>query len=69
MANILYLSHGGGPLPLLGDTGHAQMVDTLQRIAGEIAPPSAILVISAHWRKWKRLGDHIAAFEKFLSEF
>lgn len=27
-----------------------------------------VLVISAHWRKWKRLDDHIAAFEKVLSE-
>jgi len=48
-ANILYLSHGGGPLPLLGDKGHAEMVVALQQIAGVIGRPSAIVVVSAHW--------------------
>jgi 4,5-DOPA dioxygenase extradiol len=49
--DILYLSHGGGPLPLLGDPGHAAMVDGLTRIAATIERPSAILVISAHWEE------------------
>lgn len=48
-ARILYLSHGGGPLPLLGDESHVEMVDTLQKIAAEIERPSAIVVVSAHW--------------------
>ena len=48
---VLYLSHGGGPLPLLGDAGHADMVATLQQIAKEISKPSAIIVISAHWEE------------------
>lgn len=48
-ANVLYLSHGGGPLPLLGDPGHSQMVDCLQRIAETLPRPDAILVVSAHW--------------------
>jgi 4,5-DOPA dioxygenase extradiol len=47
--DILFLSHGGGPLPLLGDSAHAEMVNTLQLIAKSIATPSAIVVISAHW--------------------
>ena len=47
--NILYLSHGGGPLPLLGDKGHREMVSTLQEIAGALKKPSAVIVISAHW--------------------
>ena len=46
---ILYLSHGGGPLPLLGDEGHQDMVAVLQQIAEKIPTPSAILLISAHW--------------------
>lgn len=46
---ILYLSHGGGPLPLLGDEGHQEMVAQLTEIANCIPKPSAILVISAHW--------------------
>ena len=50
-ANILFLSHGGGPLPLLGDPGHAEMVVCLQEIAATIAKPSAIVVISAHWEE------------------
>ena len=46
---VLFLSHGGGPLPLLGDPGHRQMIDTLQAIAGELPRRSAIVLISAHW--------------------
>ncbi|WP_345973661.1 class III extradiol ring-cleavage dioxygenase [Sulfurimonas diazotrophicus] len=46
---VLYLSHGGGPMPLLGDRGHDEMVITLKRIAAMIAKPSAIIVVSAHW--------------------
>lgn len=49
--NILYLSHGGGPLPLLGDAGHQEMIATLQSIASELPRPDAILVISAHWEQ------------------
>lgn len=47
----LFLSHGGGPLPLLGDAGHQEMVSCLQEIAASIKKPSAILVISAHWEE------------------
>jgi len=47
--NIVYISHGGGPLPLLGDPDHEAMVQTLKEIAAELNKPSAILVISAHW--------------------
>lgn len=45
----LFLSHGGGPLPLLGDPAHQQMVECLKKIAADIEKPSAIVVISAHW--------------------
>lgn len=45
----LFLSHGGGPLPLLGDDAHAEMVACLKEIAATIARPSAIIVVSAHW--------------------
>lgn len=47
--NIVYISHGGGPMPLLGDPDHNEMVETLKEIASKIDKPSAILVISAHW--------------------
>jgi len=45
----LFLSHGGGPLPLFGDDAHAEMVSSLKEVAEMIAIPSAIIVISAHW--------------------
>lgn len=49
LPRALFVSHGGGPLPLLGDPGHAELVACLQAIAGRIARPSAIIVVSAHW--------------------
>lgn len=45
----LFLSHGGGPLPLLGDAAHSEMVSCLKEIAERISRPSAIIVVSAHW--------------------
>lgn len=48
---ILFLSHGGGPLPLLGDSGHQAMVDCLKNIAATLIKPDAILMISAHWEE------------------
>lgn len=47
----LYLSHGGGPMPLLGDESHEEMVDCLKNIAASIEPPTAIIVVSAHWEQ------------------
>lgn len=48
---VLFLSHGGGPMPLLGDPGHREMVANLQAIAAKIAKPSALIVVSAHWEE------------------
>lgn len=48
-ARVLFLSHGGGPLPLLGDPGHARMVTCLESIASMLPRPDAIVVVSAHW--------------------
>ena len=45
----LFLSHGGGPLPLLGDHAHADMVTCLKEIATTSSRPSVIIVVSAHW--------------------
>lgn len=50
-AQTLFLSHGGGPLPLLGDPAHSEMVDCLKELATSIRRPSAIVVISAHWEE------------------
>ena len=47
----LFISHGGGPMPLLGDPGHREMVQRLNEITADIQRPDAILVISAHWEE------------------
>ncbi|MBE0455887.1 dioxygenase [Pseudoalteromonas sp. KG3] len=47
--NVFFLSHGGGPLPLLGEPSHKEMVTCLQSVAAKITKPSAILMISAHF--------------------
>lgn len=51
LSPVLYLPHGGGPLPILGDSQHEKMVAFLKEIADKLAEPSAILVISAHWEE------------------
>lgn len=48
-AAILFLPHGGGPLPLLGDPDHHEMVSFLKAIPQRLGTPEAIIVISAHW--------------------
>jgi len=48
---VLYISHGAGPLPVLGDEGHTEMVDNLKLLTREIPRPSAVLVVSAHWEE------------------
>jgi aromatic ring-opening dioxygenase catalytic subunit (LigB family) len=50
-ARVLYISHGGGPLPILGDVGHKAMVDFMKQLPAKIGKPEAILVISAHWEE------------------
>ena len=46
---VLYLSHGGGPLPLLNDQGHQNLIDFCREVTPTLVRPTAILVISAHW--------------------
>ena len=50
-SKVIFIPHGGGPLPLLGDRGHQKLVDFLQNIAPTLGQPSAILLISAHWEE------------------
>jgi aromatic ring-opening dioxygenase catalytic subunit (LigB family) len=51
LSPVLYIPHGAGPLPLLGDKGHQTMVSFLKNIAPTFGKPSAIVVISAHWEE------------------
>jgi aromatic ring-opening dioxygenase catalytic subunit (LigB family) len=50
-ARIVYFSHGGGPLPILGDPSHAAMLDFMKKLPSRLRKPDAILVISAHWEE------------------
>lgn len=50
-ARIVYFSHGGGPLPILGEPSHAAMVDFMGRLPSLLPKPEAILVVSAHWEE------------------
>lgn len=51
LSPILYIPHGGGPLPILGDKEHEKMISFLKGIVERLSEPSAILVISAHWEE------------------
>lgn len=49
---VLFVSHGGGPLPLLGDPGHAEMLRafaSIRTVLHDLPAPRALLYISAHW--------------------
>lgn len=48
---VLYIPHGGGPLPLLGDPAHDGLVAFLRSVPTVLGTPDAILVISAHWEQ------------------
>ncbi|MBI5552298.1 MAG: dioxygenase [Desulfobacterales bacterium] len=50
-AQIVYFSHGGGPLPILGDASHKAMLEFMLHLPSRLRKPDAILVISAHWEE------------------
>lgn len=50
-AQIVYFSHGGGPLPILGDASHQAMVHFMRQLPVQLRKPDAVLVISAHWEE------------------
>lgn len=49
LAPALYIPHGGGPLPFLGEPSHASLNTFLRGSLHNIRRPEAIVVISAHW--------------------
>lgn len=51
LSPVLFIPHGGGPLPLLDDPKHRALIDFLRGIPARIPTPSAICVISAHWEE------------------
>ena len=48
---VLYIPHGGGPLPLLDHKGHRELIEFLTYVPDQFQPPDAIMVISAHWEQ------------------
>lgn len=48
---IVYFSHGGGPLPILGDPSHRAMIEFMKALPQRLRKPDAILVLSAHWEE------------------
>ena len=48
---VLFIPHGAGPLPLLGDKNHLAMNNFLKEITSSLGRPSAIVIISAHWEE------------------
>ncbi|MCP5159847.1 MAG: dioxygenase [Gammaproteobacteria bacterium] len=50
-AKAVFISHGGGPMPLLGDVGHSEMLACLEGLAANLRRPDAVVVVSAHWEE------------------
>jgi aromatic ring-opening dioxygenase catalytic subunit (LigB family) len=48
---VLFVPHGGGPMPLLGEPNHRELTAFLQSISAHLPKPKSILVISAHWEE------------------
>ncbi len=48
---VIYFSHGGGPLPILGEKSHAAMIEFMQQLPQLLKKPDAIVVVSAHWEE------------------
>ncbi|OLN87400.1 4,5-DOPA dioxygenase extradiol 3 [Colletotrichum chlorophyti] len=52
---VVCVSHGGGPMPVLGDPGHAAITASLRNRVPKILKlntpdaPKAIVVVTAHW--------------------
>jgi len=50
LSRVAFVSHGGGPLPVLGDAGHTELVNTLKAMRKQLPQdPSVIIMVSAHW--------------------
>jgi aromatic ring-opening dioxygenase catalytic subunit (LigB family) len=48
---VVFLPHGGGPMPLLGDANHRELITFLKGLSGQLPTPEAILLITAHWEE------------------
>lgn len=48
---VVYFSHGGGPMPILGDASHEKMVEFMSALPEQLHKPKSIVVFSAHWEE------------------
>lgn len=51
LSPVMFIPHGGGPLPLMGDKSHQSLIIFLKEIAKQLGEPSAIVMVSAHWEE------------------
>ncbi|KAG4027437.1 hypothetical protein MFRU_030g00730 [Monilinia fructicola] len=59
LAPVIAVCHGGGPMPILNDPAHAELIKSMRTRAPEILgispdpsksnPPKAIVLVTAHW--------------------
>lgn len=50
---LLYIMHGGGPLPLTSDPSQQSIQLFLKTLPSSLPLPKAILMVSAHWEEKK----------------
>jgi aromatic ring-opening dioxygenase catalytic subunit (LigB family) len=56
-APVILACHGGGPMPMLGDPGHASLIKTMSQHVPKILQlgtsnaPRAIVLVTAHWEE------------------
>ncbi len=48
---VIFVPHGGGPMPLLGEANHRDLTGFLQSVSANLPRPSTILVVTAHWEE------------------
>lgn len=48
---VLFVPHGGGPMPLLNEPNHHELIAFMRDVTSQLPRPTAILMISAHWEE------------------
>ena len=48
---VLFVPHGGGPMPLLNDVNHRELRAFLTSVTASMPTPKAIVLITAHWEE------------------
>lgn len=48
---VVFVPHGGGPMPLLSDVNHRELTQFMRSVAADLPRPKAIVVITAHWEE------------------